>query len=99
MNLLVRSSSISWHCSRSLKSGLSRKESLNSSVGRPIALPPVDASNPTVAMTELGRGELKLNIYYYSRYYDYRVGVNAVGESWKGPSSPPVLVPFSLFLP
>lgn len=37
MNLLVRSNSISWHCSRSLKSGLSRKESLNSSVGRPIA--------------------------------------------------------------
>ncbi|TNN63474.1 hypothetical protein EYF80_026324 [Liparis tanakae] len=36
MNLLVRSSSISWHCSRSLNSGLSRKESLNSSVGRPI---------------------------------------------------------------
>ena len=37
INLLVRSSSISWHCSRSLNSGLSRKESLNSSVGRPIA--------------------------------------------------------------
>lgn len=36
INLLVRSSSISWHCSRSLNSGLSRKESLNSSVGRPI---------------------------------------------------------------
>lgn len=36
MNLLVRSSSTSWHCSRSLNSGLSRKESLNSSVGRPI---------------------------------------------------------------
>ncbi len=36
INLLVRSSSISWHCSRSLNSGLSRKESLNSSVGSPI---------------------------------------------------------------
>lgn len=36
INLLVRSSSISWHCRRSLNSGLSRKESLNSSVGRPI---------------------------------------------------------------
>lgn len=36
MNLLVRSSSISWHLSRSLKSGLSRKESLNSSAGSPI---------------------------------------------------------------
>lgn len=36
MNLLVRSSSISWHLMRSLKSGLSRKESLNSSVGSPM---------------------------------------------------------------
>lgn len=37
MNLFVRSSSISWHLIRSLKSGLSRKESLNSKVGSPIA--------------------------------------------------------------
>lgn len=36
MNLFVRSSSISWHLRRSLKSGLSRKESLNSKVGSPI---------------------------------------------------------------
>lgn len=36
MNLLVLSSSISWHWSRSLNSGLSRKESLNSSVGSPM---------------------------------------------------------------
>lgn len=38
MNLLVRSSSISWHFSRSLKSGLSKKESLNSRAGNPIVL-------------------------------------------------------------
>lgn len=36
MNLLVCSNSISWYLRRSLKSGLSRKESLNSSVGSPI---------------------------------------------------------------
>lgn len=36
MNLFVRSSSISWHLMRSLKCGLSRKESLNSSVGSPM---------------------------------------------------------------
>lgn len=36
MNLLVLSNSISWHCSRSLNSGLSKKESLNSSVGSPM---------------------------------------------------------------
>lgn len=36
MNLFVLSSSISWHVMRSLKSGLSRKESVNSSVGSPM---------------------------------------------------------------
>lgn len=38
MNLFVRSSSISWHFSRSLKSGLSKNESLNSRAGNPIVL-------------------------------------------------------------
>lgn len=36
MNLFVLSSSISWHVMRSLKSGLSRNESVNSSVGSPM---------------------------------------------------------------
>lgn len=36
MNLFVRSSSISWHVMRSLKSGLSRNESVNSRVGSPM---------------------------------------------------------------
>lgn len=38
MNLLVLSNSISWHWSRSLNSGLSKKESLNSSVGSPMVI-------------------------------------------------------------
>ncbi len=41
MKLFVRSSSISWHLSLSLKSGLSTKESLNSKVGNPMIRPEI----------------------------------------------------------
>lgn len=41
MKLFVRSSSISWHLSLSLKSGLSTKESLNSRVGNPMIRPEI----------------------------------------------------------
>ncbi len=41
MKLFVRSSSISWHLSLSLKFGLSTKESLNSRVGNPMIRPEI----------------------------------------------------------
>lgn len=78
INLLVRSSSISWHCSRSLKSGLSRKESLNSSVGRPIA-------EPIVAMIELS-----LSLRQAQVGSERKQRVKVLGETWrKGSSAPP----------